>query len=184
MHTCTGGAGFHIEGFAELPVDFLPADTTICSRDVTMLATYRPFASYLWSTGETGPSLKVSQAGLYNVQVVDEKGCIGVGSSRVAAKDCEAKIWFPNAFTPNGDGLNDVFRLKFPGRAADYHLEIFSRWGQRVFESKDPSAAGPDIFQGRNSRSARMFGWFTGLHRTGLRITTRVRSCSSDRGYS
>ena len=140
MHTCTAGAGFHIQGFAESPADFLPADTTVCSRDVTVLTTYRPFASYLWSTGETGPSLKISQAGQYRVEVVDEKGCIGADSSRVTAKDCEAKILFPNAFTPNGDGINDVFRLKFPGRAANYHLEIFNRWGQRVFESKDPAA--------------------------------------------
>jgi gliding motility-associated-like protein len=140
MLTCSGGAGLHIEGFAESPTDFLPADTTVCSRDVTMLATYRPFSSYLWSTGETGSSLKVSQAGLYRVEVVDEKGCFGADSSLVTAKDCEAIIWFPNAFTPNGDGINDVFRLKFPGRAANYHLEIFNRWGQRVFESKDPAA--------------------------------------------
>jgi gliding motility-associated-like protein len=139
-HTCTAVAGFHIQGFAESPADFLPADTTVCSRDVTVLTTYRPFANYLWSTGETGPSLKVSQAGLYRVEVVDEKGCIGADSSWISAKDCEAKILFPNAFTPNGDGINDVFRLKFPGRAANYHLEIFNRWGQRVFESKDPAA--------------------------------------------
>jgi len=140
MHTCTASAGFYIEGFAESPTDFLPADTIVCSRDMTMLATYRPFASYLWSTGETGPSLKVSEAGQYRVEVMDEKGCIGADSSRVTTKDCEAKIWFPNAFTPNRDGINDVFRLKFPGRAANYHLEIFNRWGQRVFESRDPAA--------------------------------------------
>ena len=148
MHTCTAGAGFYIKGFAESPTDFLPADTTVCSRDVTMLATYRPFSSYLWSTGETGPLLKVSQAGQYRVEVVDEKGCIGADSSRVTAKDCEAKIWFPNAFTPNRDGINDVFRLKFPGRAADYHLEIFNRWGQRVFESRDPAAGWNGVLSG------------------------------------
>ncbi len=148
MHTCKGSAGFHIEGFAESPANFLPADTTVCSHDVTMLATYRSFDRYLWSTGETGPSLKVSQAGQYRVEVVDEKGCFGTDSSRVTAKDCEAKIWFPNAFTPNGDGVNDVFRLKFPGRAANYHLEIFNRWGQRIFESMDPSAGWNGVFSG------------------------------------
>ncbi len=149
MHTCTAAAGFHIAGFAESPTDFLPPDTTVCSRDVTLLATYRPFSSYLWSTGDTGPTLKISQAGQYQVEVVDEKGCIGADSSRVSSKDCEAKIWFPNAFTPNGDGINDVFRLKFPGRAANYHLEIFNRWGQRVFESKDPSAGWTGVLSGQ-----------------------------------
>jgi gliding motility-associated-like protein len=146
IYTCTSGAGFQVKDFAELPAEFLPADTTICSRDVTILATYHPFAKYLWSTGETGPSLKVSQAGQYQVEVVDEKGCIGAASSWIVTKDCEAKIWFPNAFTPNGDGINDVFRLKFPGRAANYHLEIYNRWGQRVFESNDPAAGWNGVF--------------------------------------
>ena len=40
MHTCTGGAGFHIGGFAESPTDFLPADTTVCTRCLTMSRRY------------------------------------------------------------------------------------------------------------------------------------------------
>jgi gliding motility-associated-like protein len=71
---------------------------------------------------------------------VDQQGCLGMDSINVTTKDCEALLVFPNAFTPNNDGLNDVFRLKYPGVVADYHLQIFNRWGQLVYSGSDPFA--------------------------------------------
>ena len=43
----------------------------------------------------------------------------------------------PNAFTPNNDGLNDVFKPLIPSPVTDYHMQIFNRWGQLMFETKD-----------------------------------------------
>jgi gliding motility-associated-like protein len=47
-------------------------------------------------------------------------------------------ITMPNAFTPNHDGLNDIFRLKYPQLVTSFHIIVFDRWGQRVYESNDP----------------------------------------------
>lgn len=47
------------------------------------------------------------------------------------------RIYVPNSFTPNEDGINDLFGPKSVG-VIDYHLEIFNRWGESVFESFDP----------------------------------------------
>jgi gliding motility-associated-like protein len=44
----------------------------------------------------------------------------------------------PNAFTPNGDGINDVFKPVFYGPVSSYTLTIFNRWGQMIFKSRDP----------------------------------------------
>ncbi|GGB03186.1 gliding motility-associated C-terminal domain-containing protein [Puia dinghuensis] len=44
----------------------------------------------------------------------------------------------PNAFTPNGDGHNDVFRVKNPQLVKIFSMTIFDRWGQAVFETADP----------------------------------------------
>jgi gliding motility-associated-like protein len=45
-------------------------------------------------------------------------------------------LYIPNAFTPNGDGINDVF-LVFGKEINYFHLQIFDRWGEKVFESDD-----------------------------------------------
>ena len=46
-------------------------------------------------------------------------------------------ITMPNAFSPNGDGHNDLFRLKYPSLVQSYQITIFNRWGQKIFETKD-----------------------------------------------
>lgn len=44
----------------------------------------------------------------------------------------------PNAFSPNGDGHNDVFRIKNPGLVKQFEMQVFNRWGQLMFANKDP----------------------------------------------
>lgn len=52
----------------------------------------------------------------------------------------EPKFDMPNAFTPNGDGSNDVFGPAYKGEIfAQYQLRIFTRWGDLVFESRSPA---------------------------------------------
>ncbi|HMN05563.1 MAG TPA: gliding motility-associated C-terminal domain-containing protein [Flavobacteriales bacterium] len=49
-------------------------------------------------------------------------------------------LWVPNAFTPDGNGINDVFLpVMLDTHLPDYHLYIFDRWGSLVFESTDPA---------------------------------------------
>ena len=52
---------------------------------------------------------------------------------------CEGEV--PELITPNGDDVNDVFRLYRNCPPEDYTLTIFNRWGQRVFQSTDPDQA-------------------------------------------
>jgi len=139
QHQCTAADSIYIAQFAESPLKFLPSDTTVCSYTGALIQTLGDFSAYSWSTGETGRSIQVKTAGNYVCRVVNQDGCPGTDSIRVDLKDCEALLVFPNAFTPNHDGLNDVFRLKYPGHATDYNLQIFNRWGQKIFESSDTS---------------------------------------------
>jgi len=59
------------------------------------------------------------------------------------------ELLIPNAFTPNVDGHNDIFRIKNPGLIKTLSLNIFDRWGQKVFESADPYKGWDGSFNGR-----------------------------------
>ncbi|HET7002594.1 MAG TPA: gliding motility-associated C-terminal domain-containing protein, partial [Puia sp.] len=122
-----------------IPFSFLPADTVICADEPWGLHPSQPFKSYIWNTGETSGSIQISNAGLYSVQVVDGNGCEGADSVRVETKKCPFGIYFPNAFTPNKDGLNDIFKPVVIGRPALYRMTIYNRWGQQIFETSDPT---------------------------------------------
>ncbi len=51
----------------------------------------------------------------------------------------ESKLVFPNAFSPNGDGINDVFKAKEYQSLVEFHAYIFNRWGQKLYDWTDPA---------------------------------------------
>jgi gliding motility-associated-like protein len=69
----------------------------------------------------------------YYLHAIDENGCTGVDSTFV---DLYFPIYVPNTFTPDNDGRNDVF-LAYGDNIRGFHMEIYDRWGQLVFESDD-----------------------------------------------
>ena len=84
------------------------------------------------------PVHRFTDYGKHNVvlKVTDNNGCVGITSRDIFVKDRTA-IYFPNAFTPNGDGLNDIFK-PVGIYITNYHLQIFDRAGRAVFYSGDP----------------------------------------------
>jgi gliding motility-associated-like protein len=77
-----------------------------------------------------------------NDQVIRLASTLGECTSELwtlVTVDCEL-LYIPNAITPNGDGINDVFKVVID-HWSSYHLEIFDRWGTMIFESIDPSEA-------------------------------------------
>jgi gliding motility-associated-like protein len=60
-------------------------------------------------------------------------------TANVQSDNCACKFYVPNAFTPNNDGLNDVFLPRYQCDFSNYELRVFNRWGQMVFRSESPS---------------------------------------------
>jgi gliding motility-associated-like protein len=82
-----------------------------------------------------------------------------VASDEIFVRGDDCEIFFPTGFTPNNDGLNDVFKILNAYKVTDFHLRIYNRWGQVVYESKDASARMDRcIFKGKMQESG-VFIW-------------------------
>lgn len=113
-------------------------DTTLCPGDDITLSPGAGYNTYRWQDGSTGNEFKVIQKGSYFVTVSDmDYGCIAKDTIKIE-EDC-GEIYFPSAFTPNGDGRNEWFGpLGNLNAVNNFSLKIFDRWGSLVFESNDP----------------------------------------------
>ena len=122
------------------PTVQLMADTTLCINETLLLNATNPLAEfYLWNSNATNSSITVSLPGTYSVAVGN--GCgIAVDDITVDFKDCADVIFVPNAFTPNGDRLNDVLKAKVYFRINEFEFRIFNRWGQLIFSTNDVTA--------------------------------------------
>ena len=80
-------------------------------------------------------------AGVYYYQVKDKNNCQVNGSAEIIKNDRECAVFVPTAFSPNGDGQNDLFRVKLHDDVRDFHLDVYSRWGQLVFSTANPEGA-------------------------------------------
>ncbi len=94
-----------------------------------------PGSDYLWSTGATSRTIMADAYGNYSVEITNGFNCT-VRDSAVVMEFCPATIFLPNTFTPNGDGLNDVF-IPVGKNIASMTLRIFDRWGELLYETTD-----------------------------------------------
>lgn len=64
--------------------------------------------------------------------------------------DICTKIWVPNAFTPDGNTINDIFLAKTFRPLKDFHMYIYTRWGELIFESEDIYIGWDGKYQGQD----------------------------------
>jgi|GEM_PF-961745 len=102
--------------------------------------------TYLWEPGGSlncsecsNPAFKADTTTVFTITGTDTNGCTNATTLKVTVRT-EIKFDMPNAFTPNGDQANDFFGPVFSGNIfRDYHLSVYDRWGERVFETYTPS---------------------------------------------
>ena len=132
LNGCSGADTISI-GQITKPVVYIGPDTTLCKGDSIALTANAPPA--LWSTGSVSQSITVTDAGIYWVAETNQCGTTA-DTIKIDVDACN--IWFPSAFTPDGDGHNDIIRVV--GSLQFYHdfsLSIYNRWGDRVFYTTD-----------------------------------------------
>lgn len=109
--------------------------------------------TYNWNFGD-GNSSTITNP-IHNYPVVGFYNAMLIATNQFGCKDTAIKVitiisdfQFPNVFTPNGDGINDEF-LPFTEGVTDYHLMIFDRWGELIFESRDVKTGWNGNFNGK-----------------------------------
>jgi len=113
-----------------------------------------PGYEYVWSTGETTPTITVSpEVGIhtFSVTVTDQNGCTGVDEFVLDVKPIlcnEEGIYIPNAFSPNGDGQNDVFMVR-SNCLMSIDFTVYNRWGEPIFHTTDPNEGWNGTYKSR-----------------------------------
>ena len=121
----------------------LGEDTNICDKDSIQLSGSDSTATYFWSTGDTTISIYTEVGLNENYIVTIFKGeCAKVESKRVRSSDIfcvsiDCDVEFGNVFSPNGDGLNDLFRITSDCDVYSFDMSIYNRWGQLVNFSRN-----------------------------------------------
>lgn len=111
-------------------------DTIVCEGSFLVLES--GFEETIWENVGIGTSISVNESGTYEAALSNEN-CTTYDSIEVEFKDCENCFLIPNVFTPDGDNLNDEFKpiLNCQNLIEKYSLQVFNRWGNKVFETSN-----------------------------------------------
>ena len=117
------------------PVAGFTADTIYFDGQIRLQAA-QGYNEYVWNTGDSTYSVLVASEGWYKVTLKSSEGCMA--SDSVMMLYAFVPLAMPNAFTPNGDGHNDIFRpVAFSEKISSFSMYIYDRWGQMIFSTRD-----------------------------------------------
>ncbi len=118
-----------------------PDQRLLAGSTAQLQATGTDIASYMWWPGETlsctgcsNPVASMTVMTTYNVDVVSDRGCKASDSVRILLYCDNSMVFIPNAFTPNGDGQNDILYPRGMGVKTVKSFRIYNRWGELLFE--------------------------------------------------
>lgn len=125
----------------EIEADF-ESTTHIGSNNISLNCKNSNYETYQWYlNGKEVSSLKSLElellAGTNNTITLttsNKNGCTATSTRNIILRD---GIDAPTAFTPDGDGLNDEFSVRFEETLVEFEIEIFNRWGQLIYKSND-----------------------------------------------
>ncbi len=127
-------------------------DIVLCDRQSFNLYVSFPGANYLWHNGSTNSSYHVNSKGVYWVEVYNDCGTV-TDSINVEYIICDCSVYVPNTFTPDNNGINDIFIPKSNCTFLFCNFMIFNRWGTEVFKSNNIDNGWDGVFKGTNSQS-------------------------------
>jgi len=165
VHGCVASQNMEVNGLPPLEIvtnDYLlPCTEPTVTLRPTVLSHYGPLV-WEWPDGWSKPWYHVQQPGVYTVKISDDCTTEERAMQVVWGDDVPVELFYvPNAFSPNGDGLNDDFRVYFGDdtELLSFELFVFDRWGDMLFTTTDPKAGWNGIMREQNMQPAVM-AWY------------------------
>ncbi|HAO47562.1 MAG TPA: gliding motility-associated C-terminal domain-containing protein [Ferruginibacter sp.] len=165
-NNCSASDTLTILALDTIPKNFLPANQQLCYGNELKIAV-PGYQDYRWSTGAVSSSITLRNFGIFYLTVKDFNDCTGTDSITVTRANC-VPIAIPNAFTPNGDGLNDVFRPTINQEVKRFYFTVFNRYGEKIFETHEYGKGWDGKYKGKDQpagsyvyliRFTNIFGW-------------------------
>jgi gliding motility-associated-like protein len=129
-----------------------PNDSVVCDEIQLPIDVSCKECLYVWNNGNETSKYIIVSSGMYSITVSNDCGIVK-DSVRITVKDCKSYLDVPTAFSPNGDGLNDV--LYAEGRNIEnFSFIIYDRWGQKIFESNNVTEGWDGSFKGKTLEAA------------------------------
>jgi gliding motility-associated-like protein len=139
------------------PVISMDKEAVLCrGQRLTLTPEISNSSDFKWQDGSSTPAYSIKDTGLY---ILSAQNICGVTRDSIRVEGGLCEIFMPSAFTPNHDGVNDVFRVRYPFLVASFSLNVFNRWGQRIFETKDISKGWDGTVNGQDAQSGG-YVWF------------------------
>jgi gliding motility-associated-like protein len=168
---CFKDTGFVTIGVGRYPVVNLGEDQLLPTGALFTLRptfTEGPIKTWSWTPSKDlscadcpAPTVRVRNAITYIAKATNFFGCASTDSVSIKVFCENSQVFIPNAFTPDSDGINDLFMVRASGIQTIKSLKIYNRWGKLIFdranfEPNDPKFAwdgrvngiigGPDVF--------------------------------------
>jgi gliding motility-associated-like protein len=150
---------------AKITADAGPRDTAIV-LDQPLLLQATGSTNYLWSPNQwltnntIANPVALPQTDIeYVVKVSNNVGCFDYDSIRIHLFKIDAGLYVPTAFTPNGDGRNDVFRPIILGMKSLDLFKVYNRWGQLLYSGTDAQKGWDGNFAGKGQDPA-TYVWY------------------------
>jgi gliding motility-associated-like protein len=144
----------------------LNASGTVCLGDKILLQ-HTPGSSsntYTWLPKEEvrfeldgSPYTRVLAPTTYKLIVTNEYNCVDSDAITYNKIEPCCQFSYPNAFTPNNDGVNDKYKVMLYGNEQYYDLSIYNRWGQRIYHTANPRDAWDGTFNNKECEAGAYF---------------------------
>lgn len=149
INGCSASSSVSIDPSSVLGTITLPDTVGVCEGDSILLdATTANALSYLWNTGNTTPTISINTSNVYAVTV--SNACETKTASVIATfQGCACDFKLPTAFSPNGDGSNDEYKIVYRcNNIISANIRIYNRWGEKVFETDSVNIGWDGIYKG------------------------------------